>query len=190
MADAEVAKLILDSATEFAIFTFDDNRVITSWNRGAQNIFGWTASEMVGARADRIFTPEDVDAGAPDLEMSAARTYGRAEDERWHLRADGERIWVNGLMMPLTQGERLLGYLKILRDRTAQRLATEHARESETMFRLLADEAPVILYLTDETGARTYLSRRWYDHTGQTVEDGLLYGWFADSDLIPPPVPE
>lgn len=45
------------------------------------------------------------------------------------------------------------------------------------MFHDMADTAPAMLWVTDPTGYCTYLSRGWYEYTGQTEETGLGYGW-------------
>ncbi len=115
--------LILESATEYAIFTLDRERRVTTWNSGAQRVLGYTDAEILGRCGDVLFTPEDRQAGAPQQEFETALRDGRAVNERWHLRADGTRIWGSGLVMPLRDPAD--GCLKILRDRTEQRQAAE-----------------------------------------------------------------
>jgi two-component sensor histidine kinase len=61
--------------------------------------------------------------------MCRAVEHGRAEDNRWHLRKDGSRLWAVGVMMPLLAGEgRLRGFLKVLRDCTASRAEGERRK--------------------------------------------------------------
>lgn len=55
--------------------------------------------------------------------------------------------------------------------------ATASLRESELRFRNMADNAPVMLWVTDASGACTYLNKSWYDFTGQTEEEALGFGW-------------
>ena len=50
-------------------------------------------------------------------------------------------------------------------------------RESEARFRHMADNAPVMIWVTDPGGSSSYLSRSWYEFTGQTPETGLGSGW-------------
>lgn len=88
----ERLRLVLASATDYAIFSMDLDRRITSWNAGAERLLGWTEDEIVGRSADIIFTPEDRAGGAPDEESEGAVRDGRAADERWHLRKDGTRF--------------------------------------------------------------------------------------------------
>lgn len=138
-------RLILESAVDYAIIAMDLKGRITSWNEGAYRILGWSPEEMIGRRCDNFFTPEDREAGIPDLEMGAALTKGRGNDERWHLRRDGSRFWASGEMMPLTEtGGEPVGFLKILRDRTEQRRAQEALRVSEARFQLALGAAGFI----------------------------------------------
>lgn len=121
---------LVDEVTDFAIFTLDEQGRITSWNAGAEIIFGFSAREALGRSADMIFTPEDRAAGAPAQEMGTAAAMGRAEDERWHIRKDGTRFWGSGVLKALrdsTGGG--LWYAKIVRDATERRLheQREHA---------------------------------------------------------------
>ena len=57
---------------------------------------------------------------------------------------------------------------------------TRDLRESEARFRNMADNAPVMMWMTDPSGQLTYLNRNWYDFTGQTPEEALGLGaWDA-----------
>jgi PAS domain S-box-containing protein len=121
----ERMKVLTDSFSDYAILSTDQEGVVTSWNPGAKNIFGYTEDEIVGTSADRLFTPEDRAAGVPEEEMTKARKLGRASDERWHLRKDGSRFFANGVMAPLYSGETLMGYAKIATDLTEKRKQAE-----------------------------------------------------------------
>jgi PAS domain S-box-containing protein len=50
-------------------------------------------------------------------------------------------------------------------------------RESESRFRVMANAAPAVLWVTDPAGSCTFLSKGWYDYTGQNEEDALGLGW-------------
>ena len=51
-------------------------------------------------------------------------------------------------------------------------------RTSEAHFRSMADNAPALLWVSDATGACTYLSKQWYEFTGRTPQDGSTIGCF------------
>ena len=66
----------------------------------------------------------------------------------------------------------------------AERKQAEAAlRQSEGRFRHMADNAPVMIWVTDATGQCTYLSKSWYNFTGQTEATGLGFGWL---DVVHP----
>src|SRR3954463_7475211 len=83
---AELFRFIVESAEDYAIFTTDVERCVTSWNTGAERLMGWTEAEFLGQSADIIFTPEDREKGDPEKEARKAVVEGRAENKRWHLR--------------------------------------------------------------------------------------------------------
>ncbi len=59
---------------------------------------------MVGKHYDMLFTPEDRAQGVPGQELERARATGRADDDRWHLRKDGTRVWCSGVTTPYRVG--------------------------------------------------------------------------------------
>lgn len=118
--------LVVENAREYAIFSTDLERRITSWNPGAQRLLGHGEDEIIGQTADIIFTPEDRAAGVPEAEARTAFTDGRASNERWHLRKDGSRFWGSGVMMEMRDvNKKTIGLIKIFRDQTHAREATE-----------------------------------------------------------------
>ncbi len=68
---------------------------------------------------------------------------------------------------------RVSGNLEMARIR---REATRDLRESEARFRNMADNAPVMMWMTDATGSLTYLNRGWTEFTGQTQQEALGFG--------------
>jgi PAS domain S-box-containing protein len=118
--------LLFESARDFAIFSIDRDRRITSWNPGAEAMFGYPQPEILDQAGDVLFTPEDLAEGAHLREVELARERGRAENERWHVRKDGSLFYGSGSLMPLRDNAgQLHGYVKILRDLTEQKSAQE-----------------------------------------------------------------
>lgn len=120
---------IVQSAIDYAIISMDLDGLVTSWNEGACRILGWSAEEMVGWPATVFFTQEDRQQGIPQKEMASALTRGRGSDERWHLRKDGTTFWASGEMMALrTDDDTVVGFIKILRDKTQERDQADRQR--------------------------------------------------------------
>ena len=110
---------ILQRSKDFAVIVAEPGGLISGWNEGAERIFGYVAAEAIGQPIHVIFVPEDIAQRRPEKEMHKARTTGRAEDDRWHLRKDGARIFCSGVMTKLDVGDRP-GFVKIVRDMTQQ----------------------------------------------------------------------
>jgi len=138
----ERMRLVAESTRDYAIITLDEQGVITTWNKGAELIFGYSKAEAEGAYYDFIFSPEDRASGVPENELLAVRTHGRSEDERWHVRKDGNRFFCSG-EVTLLSGDNLKGYVKIARDLTG------HKRQHEEQSQQLA-ETRNTNYLKDE----------------------------------------
>ena len=119
---------LVEAAKDYAIFMTDVDGRVTTWNEGAHRLFGYGEAEIVGEDASILFTSEDRESGAPDRELEKARTEGRAEDERWHVRKDGAHFWASGFVRPvLDEEDNLLGFSKVARD------LTEHKRAEEAL---------------------------------------------------------
>ncbi len=175
IASESLFEIIVESATDFAIYTTDINGDVTSWNVGAERLFGFAGDEIAGRSGDVVFTPEDRAIGAPGGERMRARRDGRASDERWHQRRDGSRFWASGLMMPLKDSAG--GFVKIARDRTEHHHAVERLRASEEQFRVLATSIPQLVFRTRPDGDRTWGSPQWIDFTGLSLDESLGFGW-------------
>jgi PAS domain S-box-containing protein len=118
----ERLRITVESASDYAIITLDVLGNITSWSKGAEFTFGYDEAEVIGKYCDIIFTPEDRQSGAPEKEITQAAAEGRALDERWHLRKDGSRFYMSGVMAPIIGDTGLQGFVKVARDLTQRKL--------------------------------------------------------------------
>lgn len=138
----ETMRMVVENATEYAIFSMDLHRRITTWNAGAQRLLGYLESEVLGQSADMIFTPEDRARTVPAPEAATALAEGRSTDDRFHLRKDGSRFWASGSMMLMrnARGD-AAGFVKILRDQTTAREAQDALRHSREELLTALDSA-------------------------------------------------
>jgi PAS domain S-box-containing protein len=120
----KLAAAIIESATDYAIFTMDPEGIIQSWSPGAEVVMGYSRNEAIGMSFAALFTEADRSVGAPNIEIAKVLSERRAEDTRWHLRASGEVFWANGVTM-LMEDMSAPTLLKVMRDETATRLAED-----------------------------------------------------------------
>jgi len=126
-------RMLVEELEEYAIFMVDPQGIVISWNKGAQRVLGYEESQIVGRSANLLFTPEDLAAGVPKTEMETAASAGRAAGNRWHIRKDGARVFINGVTLALRDNDgKLSGFARVMRDvtqrvKTEQRVAAQYA---------------------------------------------------------------
>ena len=123
----------------------------------------------------------------PDLEAHWIEMYGRVAltGEPTHVvqgsPAMGRWFDVHASRIgPPAQRLVAVSFNEITAQRTAReerQRAVDALRASEERFRVFADTAPAMLWVTEADGACSYLSRGWYSYTGQSEAQGLGYGW-------------
>ncbi|MEO8044097.1 MAG: PAS domain S-box protein [Spartobacteria bacterium] len=124
-------RLLIDGAPDYAMFLLDPGNQIIYWSAGAERVFRWSADEALGKSGELIFTPEDRVRKQEEKEMQTALRKGVAPDRRWHLRKDGSRVWIDGIMRRLDDEKgNLRGFAKIGRDATELHQAEEELKDS------------------------------------------------------------
>jgi PAS domain S-box-containing protein len=147
---ADEWRQIVDSAVGTAIITTDLEGRVTSWNEGAFRMLGWTESEVLGDTLERLFPPGE-GAAALRQEMSDALAVGRGGGmEGWRIRRDRSQIWAVGEMSPIRDHTgAVVGFTKILRDRTSDREAQEALAEERRALEVLNRAGSALAAKTD-----------------------------------------
>ncbi|HEX8190889.1 MAG TPA: PAS domain S-box protein, partial [Pyrinomonadaceae bacterium] len=130
MAQARLAAIV-ESADD-AIISKSLEGVITSWNKGAERIFGYTADEVIG-RPVTILFPEDHIDEEPAI-LARIRAGQRIEHyETVRRRKDGSLVDISLTVSPVMDADgRVIGASKIARDITERRRAQRALDESAT----------------------------------------------------------
>lgn len=110
-------RAIIESATDYAILTLDEEGLITSWNKGAVNVFGYEESEVLGQSHSLLFGPRERAEQVPARELNRARESGRHEHEYSCQRKNGDVFWCAMTTMRVETDE-AVGYARICRDVT------------------------------------------------------------------------
>ncbi|MGD0404970.1 MAG: PAS domain S-box protein, partial [Candidatus Acidiferrales bacterium] len=152
---SELVSLRLAAIVEFsddAIIGKDLNSIIGSWNRGAEKIFGYSASEMVGSSIMRLI-PND----RRDEENQILGKIRRGESvehfETLRQTKDGRLIDVSVTASPIKDsGGKPIGVSKVARDITERKRADEVRRISEARYHVLFEHAPDGIVITNPQG--------------------------------------
>ncbi|QDZ06784.1 response regulator [Sphingomonas panacisoli] len=141
---------IIDSAVDTAIITTDTDGKVTSWSDGATAILGWQENEMLGRTLEPLF-PDDLGPAALEREMAEARSAGKGGGtEGWRVRKDGTQIWATGEMTPIYGGPGdIVGFTKVLRDRSTQRAAEAALIEERRALEILNRAGSALAVETD-----------------------------------------
>lgn len=97
-------------------------------------------------------------------------------DTRIHTPEGTKWIRIAGSNIPDADGNPQLGVAAIL-DITKDKELIEHARMSEERFRLIADSAPVMIWMSNADKESIYLNPKWLEFTGTTEKEQLGDGW-------------
>lgn len=146
-AQARLAAIV--NSSDDAIVSKDLTGRITSWNPGAERIFGYTAAEMVGQPIKTIIP---VTRHAEEDEILARLARGETVDHFITVRVkkDGTPMDVSITISPLKDAQgKVIGASKIAREVTAQKRMQEQLRSSEERFRLASDAAQSLIYEVD-----------------------------------------
>jgi PAS domain S-box-containing protein len=129
-------------STDDAIVSKDLNGIVQSWNRGAERIFGYAPSEMIGESIRRII-PEDRSDEERFIMLRIAQGVGITNLETKRRRKDGVMIDVSITTSPMRDASgAIVGVSKIARDITEHRRSENARRSSEARYRALFEESP------------------------------------------------
>lgn len=118
----------LVSSSDDAIITKDMNSIVTSWNAGAERIFGYSSDEMVGQSITVLFPPDRQEEES-EIIMRLQRGERIEHYETIRLRKDGTAVDVSLAVSPIMDEDgNVRGASKIARDITERRRNEEQQR--------------------------------------------------------------
>jgi len=127
-------RLLVDGVSDYAIYMLDPDGIVSSWNSGAERIKGYTSEEIIGKHFSRFFATQDIEAGKPWEELATARRTGRAEDEGWRVRKNGERFWARVVVTALRDSAgHMRGFAKVTQDLTERRYLQDLEQTSKNV---------------------------------------------------------
>jgi PAS domain S-box-containing protein len=126
--------LLIDAVQEYAIYVLDPAGFVVSWNAGARRIKRYTDDEIIGQHVSVFYTPEDLAAGLSARDLARAAEHGQHCAEGWRVRGDGSWFWAHVTITAVLRPDgHLEGFVKVTRDETDRRAASELAQELELL---------------------------------------------------------
>jgi PAS domain S-box-containing protein len=150
-----------------AVVTLDPDGVITGWNAGAMEVYGWSSAEALGRRAQEILKTEDPSLSR-QIEESLAKT-GRWDGELSQTTKDGRRCIVESRYVQVrNRAGAPVGVLNISRDQTQRRQEEELAQRVAEQRRLALEAARLGAWDYDVKQDRLTWDERCQDILGLT----------------------
>ena len=161
-----------------ALFVDDAAGRVVFANDQFLNLFGFRRDELQNITLEDYVAPEY---RAQLRDRHHRRIRGEAMPSQFEYegcRRDGTRIWLEVDVVPVkAQDGKLIGTQSALRDITARRQAEQVLRESEERFRLVANAAPVLIWMSGPDKLCNYFNQTWLEFTGRPFEAELGNGW-------------
>jgi len=183
LAEVAAARLaaIVESSDD-AVVGKDLDGVVTSWNAGAEKIFGYSAQEMVGQPILRLIPPE-----RHHEETEILAHIRRGESSRHfdtvRLHKNGNRLDVSVTVSPIRDATgKIIGVSKVARDVTERKKMARIISESEERFRTMANSMSQLAWIAQADGFISWYNQRWYEFTGTKPEQMEGWGWQSVHD--------
>lgn len=125
---------MIGEVQEYAIILLDRDGIILNWNKGAEKIKGYEASEIIGKHFSIFYRQEDRDNNMPEKLLRLAIQHGKAVDENWRVRKDKTLFWGSISITALHNDQNdVIGFSKVTRDLTER-------KEADDKLRIFTDE--------------------------------------------------
>lgn len=143
-------RLLVEGATNHALYTLDLTGRIATWNAGALRVKGYREEEIIGRHFSIFYPEEDRAAGKPAEALRVAVEEGRYEDIGQRVRKDGSIFWADVVITPLYDecGE-LKGFSKITRDVSDRIELERRLNEQFALLQGIIDNTPSMIFITD-----------------------------------------
>jgi two-component system CheB/CheR fusion protein len=171
-----ILSALLQEATDSIVVKDREGRYLLINPAGA-NFIGRSAEEIIGKTDFELFTPDTAQRIADsDRDVMMQEQTQIIEDLLVPLAGETRTFQAMKCVYRGGHGE-VQGIINVVRDISLRRQAEEALKESEQRFRMMADAAPVFIWMTDECGNPNYFNKQWLNFTGQSLDDVKAGRW-------------
>jgi len=163
---------IVESSDD-AIISKNLGGIITTWNKGAERVFGYTAVEAIGKPVTMLIPPDRID--EEPFILGRIRSGEKVDHyDTVRRRKDGGLIDVSLTVSPIRDASgAIVGASKIARDVSERKLAETKLKESERQLQELLSAIPAAIYTTDAEGTITYFNEAAVELAGHRPTIGV-----------------
>lgn len=170
-------RLLVESVKDYAIFRIDPNGKISSWNKGAQFMTGFSEAEILGKHVSVFYTVESVKKNEPEENLKIALEKGIHRGIDWKVKKDGSLFYAEAVCTPFFDDKGMLkGYSKVMQDITDKKIAEDLMGEQREQIETIIGNAPSAVIVIDEKGNII----RWNAKAEQ------IFGWTLNEVLNKP----
>jgi len=147
-------------------------------NQKLSDILGYSFEELGNMTLQQICHPEDIEPYLAHLRRLHAGEVPSCGMEKRYICKDGSILWVNlNVALVRDQYGEPEYFIAIVEDISERKKAEDALRESEERFRLMADTAPVLIWMAGTDSLCTFFSKPWLEFTGRSFEQEQGNGW-------------
>ncbi len=120
---------MVEEVQDYAIFSLNELGIVENWNKGAENIKGYTAQEIVGKSFSTFYPQQDRENKLPEQLLEQAKLTGKASHEGWRIRKNGEAFWASVVITAIhNEQNEVIGFSKVTHDLTDKKAAGDRIK--------------------------------------------------------------
>ena len=169
-----------------AIISADANWIIRAWNNGAERLYGWKASEVIGKNMYHLIHNEYIDA-SPDDVLSAMIHRGGWHGKIRQYTKEGKVVYVSTAASTLRGGEgSIIGFVNVNRDISEERKLENSLQETEGLLSSVIEQTPFGIEVFKEDGTLLRVNQAFLTMFSIANRELLEYRYnvLTDSGLI------